>query len=219
MTRQTGHREAKYPAKATWQINGRTGTPSHTGLCSSHPLSAVSQYLAVFCFNQQLFLARWGKPRLSKIGNPESLLSSDSCQELHSSRGEEHKGRTKQLLSASLPGMGPLGTRPSALIAAVFIGREEMQLEKNKRKKEIMRRCTECWAARMPLSWRGGPARRRQALWGKQLCWLIAPHLPIALLIFTQKKIQESPHYRNGKVPSIISRTLFFNLEFLLRSI
>uniref|UniRef100_M3YFV7 Uncharacterized protein n=1 Tax=Mustela putorius furo TaxID=9669 RepID=M3YFV7_MUSPF len=49
-----------------------------------------------------------------------------SCQEPHSSRGTEREERTTWLLSASLPGTGPLGTWSSALRTAVSISQEEM---------------------------------------------------------------------------------------------
>ena len=130
-------------------------------LRSAQPPSTASQYLTVFCFNQQLFLARWGKPRSSKIGNPESLLSSDSCQELHSSRGGEHEERTTLLLSASLPGMAATGhTVLSSQSCCLYqSGRNVVG-----KKREIMRRCTECWAARLSLNRWGVPAWGRQSL-------------------------------------------------------
>ena len=88
--------------------------------------------------------------------------------------------------------------------------------------KKTMRRCKGCQAAGVPFSSLTMPVSLVDVHFEERgsVERLTTPQIQIVLLALRQKNIQqESPHHRSRKVSPIRSRTLFFNLELLLKSL
>lgn len=149
--------KGKCPVMAMWQISGRGGTSSQAGGLNVYALSPCPPLLPLN--TQQYFLSKSScfqhdgeNPRTSRKEplspkSPFPLKATKSCTPLAFMGLNKTKGAEQGKVKLLPPWRGPLSRLSPVLTAAVFIGKGEMWL-----KEETTRRCTECQAARMPVS-------------------------------------------------------------------